>query len=103
MKQDEKHHLILFLMDAPKQQFTHLLKIMTKEQLQTIIEIIYNVLHGVCTISDINKSILSKHKRLIRRLVTKRSTLTERKKLLLKSRKNIANIFSSLHQLCLVN
>jgi hypothetical protein len=65
MKQDEKHHLILFLMDVPKQQFAHLLKIMTKEQLQAIIEIICNVVQGVCTISEANKSILSKHKHLI--------------------------------------
>ena len=63
-----------FLMDVPKQQFAHLLKIMTKEQLQTIIEIICNVVQGVCTISEANKSILSKHKHLIRRLITKRST-----------------------------
>ena len=60
MKQDEKHHLILFLMDVPKQQFAHLLKIMT--------------------ISEANASILSKHKHLIRRLITKRSTLSQRKK-----------------------
>jgi hypothetical protein len=49
MKQDEKHHLILFLMDVPKQQFAHLLKIMT--------------------ISEANASILSKHKHLIRMFV----------------------------------
>jgi hypothetical protein len=57
-------------MDVPKQQFVHLLKIMTNEQLQAIIEIIYNVVQGVCTISEANKSILSKHKHLIRRLIT---------------------------------
>jgi hypothetical protein len=77
MKQDEKHHLILFLIDVPKQQFAHLLKIMTKEQLQAIIEIIYNVVQRVCTISEANKSILSKHKHLIRRLITKRATLPQ--------------------------
>lgn len=53
-------------MDVPKQQFPHLLKIMTKEQLQAIIEIMYNVVQGVCTISEANTSILSKHKHLIR-------------------------------------
>ena len=53
-------------MDVPKQQFPHLLKIMTKEQLQAIIEIICNVVQGVCIISEANKSILSKHKHLIR-------------------------------------
>jgi hypothetical protein len=32
MKQDEKKHLILFLMDVSKQQFAHLLKIITNHQ-----------------------------------------------------------------------
>ena len=103
MKQDEKKHLILFLMDLPKQQFAHLLKIITKEQLQAIIEIIYNVVQGVCTISEANTSILSNHKHLIRRLITKRSTLSQRKKLLLKIRNILPIFFSSLQPLCLVN
>ena len=77
MKQDEKNHLSLFLMNVPKQQCAHLLKIMTKEQLQAIIEIIYNVVQGVCTISEANTSILSKHNHLIRRLITKRATLSQ--------------------------
>jgi len=72
----DKKAFIIFLNDASDQQLSYILKILTKEQLQAIIEIIYNVLHGVCTISEANKSILTKHKRLIRRLVAKRSTLT---------------------------
>jgi len=91
----DKKAFIIFLNDTSDQQLSRILKILTKEQLQTIIEIIYNVLHGVCTISDINKSILNKNKYLIRRLVAKRSTLTERKKLLFKSRKILPIFFQA--------
>lgn len=89
----DKKAFIIFLNDASDQQLLCILKILAKEQLQTIIEIIYNVLHGVCTISDINKSILTKHKKLIRKIVSRRSTLTKRKKLLFKSRKILPIFF----------
>lgn len=89
---NDKKTFIKFLQDIPKQQLVCFLKIITKEQLQAIIEIIYNVVQGVCPISVANKSVLSKHKNLIRALVSKRTTLSERKRLLLKLR-NILQIF----------
>lgn len=92
MNQEQKQHFILFLIDAPRQQLMSILKILTKEQLQAIIEIIYNVVQGVSPISESNKSILNKNKNLIRRLVAKRSTLSQRKKIVLKLR-NILPIF----------
>lgn len=92
MNQEQKQHFILFLIDAPRHQLMSILKILTKEQLQAIIEIIYNVVQGVSPISESNKSILNKNKNLIRRLVAKRSTLSQRKKIVLKLR-NILPIF----------
>lgn len=88
----DKTTFIKFLLNITKQQLVTFLRITTKEQLQTIIEIIYNVVHGVCTISDSNKLTLSKHKNIIRKLVVKRSSLVERKKLLLKIH-NILPVF----------
>jgi len=79
-----KKLFIKFLLDIPKQQLLRFLKIITKEQLQVIIEIIYNVVQGVCTISETNKSVLSKQKNIIRKLVSKRTTHLQRKKLLVK-------------------
>lgn len=83
---NDKKTFIKFLLDIPKQQLVWFLKMITKEQLQAIIEIIYNVVQGVCPIPATNKSVLSKHKNLIRALVSKRTTLSERKRLLLKLR-----------------
>jgi len=92
MNQEQKRHFISFLIDVPRHQLISILKILTKEQLQTIIEIIYNVVQGVCPVSESNKSILNKNKYHIRKLVVKRSTLTERKRILLKLN-NILPVF----------
>jgi len=91
----DKKAFIIFLNDTSDQQLSRILKLLTKEQLQAIIEIIYNVAQGVCAISEANKSILTNHKRLIRRLIAKKSTLTERKKLLFKSRKILPIFFQA--------
>lgn len=55
MKQEEKTHLVLFLLDVSHQQLKSLLKIITREELQTIIEIIYNVVQEVCPILESDK------------------------------------------------
>ena len=92
MKQEEKTRLIMFLLDVSRQQLPSMLRILTKKQLQTIIEIIYNVVQGVCPISEDNKSFLIKYKNLIRRLVSNRATLSQRKNILIRLR-NILPIF----------
>ena len=92
-----KNIFIKFLLDIPKQQLVRFLKIITKEQLQAIIEIIYNVVQGVCYISEINKSVLSKHKNIIRKLVSKQTTLLQRKKLLVKIHTILPILFTSVH------
>ena len=89
----DKKIFIILLNGASDQQLSCILKILTREQLQTIIEIIYNVLHGVCIISDSNKSILAKHKKFIRKIVSRRSTLMERKKLFLNQEKYYQYLF----------
>lgn len=75
MKQDEKHHLILFFNGCTQTTICTSFK----DHDQAIIEIIYSAVQGVCTISEANTSILSKHKHFIWRLITKRSTLSQRK------------------------
>jgi hypothetical protein len=92
-----KKIFIKFFLDIPKQQLVRFLKIITKEQLQAIIEIIYNVVQGVCYISEINKSVLSKHKNIIRKLVSKQTTLLQRKKLLVKIHTILPIFFTSVH------
>ena len=87
MKKEERNCLIQFLLTCSTQQLEFLLKTFTKDQLQVIMEIIYNVAKGVCPISDKNKTILMKRKRLIRAVLLPKLTPNQRKKGLQKIKK----------------
>lgn len=95
MRQEEKTHFVLFLLDVSHQQLKSFLKIMTKEQLQTIIEIIYNVVQEVCSISEMDKKVLVKHKTRIRKIVSRSTTRGQRKLLLVKIRKLLPIFFKA--------
>lgn len=87
MKGDARSCLIRFLLTCTSQQYLYILKTLTKDQLQIIAEILHNVLHGVCPISDKNKTILMKQKRSIREVISPRLTLVQRRQRLIKIRK----------------
>lgn len=84
-----KIYLAQFLLNGTPQQISQMIKIMNKEQLHWIIEIIYNVVQGVCSISETDKSLLAKKKNLIRKIVSKDITRQQRKLFLLKLTKLI--------------
>ena len=96
MKQDEKHHLILFLMDVPKQQFAHLLKIMTKLSSRSFI-----VQCRECAPSQ--KQIQVSCQSTNTSYDQKINTVSKKTKLLLKIKNILPIFFSSLQPLCLVN
>lgn len=53
---DEKiKSLCLYLTSSPKQQVTYILKPITKDLLQIILEILYNIAKGVLAISNEDK------------------------------------------------
>lgn len=82
-----KTNLVQFLIDISNNQMIQVIKILTKVQLQEIIEIIYNVVQGVCSVSDSDKILLNKHKQFIRKILLKQTTLQHKKLLRLKIRK----------------
>ena len=84
-----KHRIAFaqFLLECSSQQFEYILKTLTKQQLQMIVEILYNVLKGVCPLSDKNKTTLYMKKRLIREVLVPRLTLVKRRQRLWKIRK----------------
>ena len=49
-----------------------MMKTFTSKQLQVIVEIVYNVVKGICPISDADKTVLYKKKRLIRGILVPR-------------------------------
>ena len=57
-----------------------IIETLSKEQLRAIIEIVYNVMQGVCPLSKTNKNLLSKHKTVIRKVIVPRLTVKERRK-----------------------
>lgn len=87
MKEDKRSCFIQFLLTCSFKQFVYILKTLTKDQLQVITEIIFNVARGVCPISDENKMVLAKRKRLIREVVLPRLTHEQRRRRLLKIKK----------------
>ena len=95
-------YLVQFLLNAIPQQIPQIIKIMNKEQLQWIIEIIYSVVQGVCPISEADKSLLVKKKHLIRKLVSKEVARQQRKLYLLKINRVIP-VFLKAYLRCLAN
>lgn len=62
-------HLIEFLIKSTPQQRMLLLKTLKKEELKLIIEIIFNVVYGVCPISETSKKVLLRYEGLIRQVI----------------------------------
>ncbi|CAG2255221.1 unnamed protein product [Mytilus edulis] len=70
------------------EQITYILKTLTTNQVQVILEILYNVIKGVCPISKKNKTALMQRKRLIREVLRPDLTLNQRRRQLQKLKKN---------------
>lgn len=84
MKDEHAKSFVQFLLICSPQQLTFILKTLTKHQLQLTAEIIFNVIKGVCSISNPNKTVLMKSKRLIREIIKPGLTQTQRRKRLFK-------------------
>ena len=79
----EKHFILLLLSTNRKQQ-TALVKTITKSQLQAIVQIVYNVIHGFRSLPENNKKKLQRFKSVIRKFISKGYSLKKRSALLLK-------------------
>ena len=64
-----------------------ILKTLTKNQVQCIVEIVFNVMNGVIDITENDKKILKKRKRIIREVIRTHATLIERKRHILQIKK----------------
>lgn len=70
------------LLRTDKQQLRALLQTITKTQMEVLIEIVYNILHGYGQLSDKDKKYLRKYQTLIRQFVQKHQGLLRRKQIL---------------------
>ena len=80
-----KKYLSLFqmLVEASDVQRMAILKTLSDQQLRALIEAVYNVLRGVCSINNKDKKKLFNYKTIIRRLVNKELTSKQRHRLLI--------------------
>jgi hypothetical protein len=92
MKEVDRKSFVHFLLICSPQQFKCTLKTLTKNQLQVIVEIIFNVMKGICPISDKNKTKQYKRKRLIREVILPKLSPEQRKRRL-KKHKRVLPIF----------
>ena len=83
LKRKEGDFLRLFLSTSENQRRAFI-KTIQKTQLSAIVQIVYNVLMGTRELSEGDKTSLRKHKTIIRRFVSQKLSIKERKKLLLK-------------------
>jgi hypothetical protein len=95
MNDENIRSLCLYLTSSPKQQVTYILKTITKDQLQIILEILYNIVNGILAISNEDKQKLKKHKTILRKLIAPDLKWTSRKKLLWKIRHLVPVILQS--------
>ena len=87
MSREDRKCFVQFLLTAPPQQQHFILKTLTKPQLRCILEIIFNVMNRIVPITNTDKTILKRQKRIIRELLIKRTTIKLRKKHIFQIRK----------------
>ena len=81
-----RKHLSLFdvLVQSTDKQREVFLKTVSETQLKAILEAIYNVLFGTCSINTKDKRKLKPHSAVIRRMLSKELTLKQQRRLLKK-------------------
>ena len=84
MKRDKILRFIQCLLELSPKQKLFILRNITDIQLKDIVEIIYNVLHGVCPVQAKDKAKLKKYKSVLRKLTASDVSFLLRKKQLLK-------------------
>ena len=92
-KQVIRHvNFLSLLASAEDQQRLAMIKTMNNEQFKILLECIYNILHGVVTLSPLNKKKLLEYKTVIRKITAEDTHRLHRKRLLLKYRSNLIPI-----------
>lgn len=77
-------YFILFLLTTNRKQQKALLRTITKSQLQALVQIVYNIIHGFRSLPENDKKKLQRFRSVIRKFVSKRLSISKRTALLLK-------------------
>lgn len=93
MKRKEHQIFARFYNLLTDKQTIYILKTLTKQQIQIILDIIHNIVNGTCPVND--KTKLVKYKGFIRKLVAKGLTLKKRRNYISKIRKILPVFFQA--------
>ena len=97
---NQRHFLRLLVSIKPLQRKA-ILQTLSDQQVQAVIQIIYNILEGNCSLPEKDKKKLKRYKAIIRQLVFKGMRMKQRKRLLVKYHFVIAALLKPiLHQIC---
>lgn len=80
----QERDVLNLLLNTSNKQKKVLLQTIEKQQLNAIVQIVYNILQGYRPLPDKDKRLLAKRKDVIRQFVSKGVSLKKRKDLLLK-------------------
>lgn len=86
MKSGILHDFLKGFLTLTTSQQTLLVKNLNDDQLKSMVEIVYNILQGVCSISKFEKENLRTYKSSLRALTSKRIPRGKRRRLLLKTK-----------------
>lgn len=86
MNEEKMKVFCMFLLMSSKEQFNYMLKSITKEQLQIILEILYNISNEIVMIPTEDQRKLKKYKINARKLLSSDLKWTSRRRLLWKIR-----------------
>lgn len=92
---NEKYFILLLLTTIRKQQIA-LVRSITKSQLQVLVQIVYNIIHGFRSFPENDKKKLKRFKSVIRKFITRRLSFTQRTDILLKHLKQFILIFKPI-------
>lgn len=92
---NEKYFILLLLTTIRKQQIA-LVRRITKSQLQVLVQIVYNIIHGFRSLPENDKKKLKRFKSVIRKFITRRLSITQRTDILLKHLKQFILILKPI-------
>jgi hypothetical protein len=95
----KKHREFLrLLMTTHKVQRMHMLQTISNDQFNILVEIVYNILHGICPLNKDEEVKIKKYKTLLRKLIEKNLPKRVKKNILLQIQQIVPTLLSSVQR-----
>ena len=84
------------LTSTHQSQRVQLIRTIDDDQFDILVEIVYNILHGICSLTKKEEEMLKKHKTQLRKLIEKKTTKIVKKDILVSIQQIIPSLLSPL-------